>query len=271
MSEEEQVTERVEADAPEVTEPTIEERAASLGWKSPDEWKGDKPRGYIDDPARFVEWAENLGPVKKLVESQQKELEALREQARRSEAAVMRQVERERAQYKANLEAIRAAKAQAVQDGDADAYTALDRREMAMRAEAEDKPQSQAPQMSDHDRRAVDIWVANNSDWFGPSGDKERSDAAVQLMGEATERGIASIEGQLAYVDRQMAIRFPKEQTKPEPVSRFDTALGAGGGQSAFSKLPKEARDQFRRFVEKGVFADDEAARKQYTEDYNAA
>lgn len=250
-------------------EPSIEERAAGLGWKSPDEWKGEKPKGYIDDPARFVEWAENLGPVKKMMESQAAELTRIKEEQRRTEAAVLRQVERERAQYQANLKAIQAAKAQAHNTGDIDSYVALDRQESQIRAQAEAPEAPPEAEISAKDREEFDMWVANNSDWFGPNLDKEKSEAAVAAYAEAERRGISTVKGRLAFVDKQIAAKAPP---KEPPVARFETALGAGGGgQSAFSKLPKDAKDQFKRFVVKGIFADSDADRKQYAEDYNAA
>ena len=272
MSEEQQAVEPEVADVPDVPETqdapqyddSAAEQARALGWKSPDEWVGERPKGYIEDPERYVEWATKSPAVKAL----QSKLDRLEEIARRSEAAIQKQVERERAEHQRQLRAIREAKRSALEAGDVEAARQLDDREEMMRAASQ--PQ-EGPQISTVDKAEFETWVARNSDWFGADRDKEKSELAVQLFGEANERGLTTVKAQLAYVDHQLQLRAKPTAAPPPAQSKFESGLGLGGRVSSFSKLPNEAKDAFTRFVKQGLFTDDEAGRKAYAEDYNAA
>ena len=70
MTDEAQVTAAPDAAPQEVQAPKwapeAEQEAKALGWKSPDEWKGDVPSGYIDDPTKYLERAESFTPFRKI-------------------------------------------------------------------------------------------------------------------------------------------------------------------------------------------------------------
>lgn len=256
----------VQSDAPKWS-PDVETEARALGWKAPDEWKGDLPPGYIDDPNRYLERAESFAPFRKIKEKLAEVEKTSQDTLRRIEAATARQIERERAQYASALEQIKAQKAAAVETGDVDTYKALDAREEAVR---KNMPQEQPKQDAippDH-RAALDRWSVGK-DWLRK--DVAKTEAAKALYSEAQQSGITDPVAILAYVDREMERQFVDLQKKPAQVA-VEAGLTFGGGAqaSSFDKLPKEAKEAFRRFVEKGVFKDTKEDRAQYAEDYNA-
>lgn len=257
------------ADAPKWT-PEVEQEARSFGWKAPDEWKGEVPPGYIDDPARYLERAENFTPFRKLREKLSEVEKTSQDTLRRIEAATARQIERERAQYQAALESIKAQKVQAVETGDVDAFKALEAREDAVRKQmqpAEAPKQDAVPR--DH-IAAIEQWTVGKS-WF--KTDPVKTQAAVILYDQAQRSGMTDPKAILAHVDAEMAKQFadlrPKEPTTPTVEAGL--TFGGASAASPFEKLPKDAKEAFRRFVERGVFKDTKEDRAQYAEDYNAA
>lgn len=248
--------------------PEVEMEARALGWKPPEEWKGDAPpTGIIDDPARYLERAESFGPFRKLKEQN---AEALR----RIEAVAARQLERERQQHQATLDRIKAEKIAAVEVGDVDKYKALETREDAIRKQA---PAEMAPQQAPSEEiAAIDAWRKDRP-WFGkdaPDFNLLLSQKAAEVYGLAVQNGITSYKDRLAFVDSQMATAHPElYRKKAAPVENVEAGLtfGSASASSPFEKLPKDAKDAFRRFVEKGVFKDTKEDRAQYAEDYNAA
>jgi hypothetical protein len=264
----EQMTEapaQVEAPVPESTtapkwSPDVETEARALGWKAPDEWKGEVPATYIDDPARYLERAENFTPFRKLKEANSEAL-------RKIEAVTARQMERERASHAEELAKIKAEKVAAVEVGDIDAYKALEKREDKLREAAPDVPRQSA--VPDEHRVAIESWSVNKP-WF--KSDPVMTQAAAMLYGQAQADGLTDPKAILAKVDAEMAKRFTG-LAKAAPVEAVEGGLtfGSGSVASPFEKLPKDAKDAFRRFVEKGVFKDTKEDRATYAEDYNAA
>lgn len=250
----------VQSDAPKWA-PETETEARALGWKAPDEWKGEVPAGYIDDPTRYLERAENFTPFRKLREQTTDAL-------RKVEAVAAKQVERERAAHAAELNRIKAEKAAAVETGDVEAYKALDKQEDKLREAAPDA-QKQSAVPDDH-RSAIEQWSVGK-DWF--KKDPVMTQAAAVLYGQAQAEGLTDPKAILAKVDAEMAKTFAALAPKAALADPVEAGLtfGAGSQASPFEKLPKDAKDAFRRFVEKGVFKDTKEDRATYAEDYNAA
>ncbi len=265
----EEVTQAAPSEAA-VTEPTtpapkwapdVETEARALGWKAPDEWKGEIPSGYIDDPNRYLERAESFAPFRKLREQTNDAL-------RKVEAVAAKQLERERAAHANELATIKAQKAAAVETGDIDAYKALDKQEDKLREAAPDVPKQSA--VPDNHRVAIEGWSVNKP-WF--KKDRVKTQAAAVIYGEAQAEGLTDPSAILARVDAEMARQFAELAPKPAPVESVEGGLtfGSSSVASPFEKLPKDAKDAFRRFVEKGVFKDTKEDRAIYAEDYNAA
>lgn len=258
----------VQPDAPKWA-PEVETEARALGWKAPDEWKGEVPAGYIDDPNRYLERAESFAPFRKLKERLETTEKATQESLRKIEAVAAKTLERERAQFAAQLESIKQQKVAAVEVGDVDAYKALERREEQVRQAMPEAQPQQDPVPQDH-RSAIEQWSVGKN-WFRQ--DKVKTLAATALYGEAQEKGMTDPKAILAFVDQEMSKQFADLAPKQPQATMVEGGLTFGGGSqaSAFEKLPKDAKDAFRRFVEKGVFKDTKEDRQQYAEDYDAA
>lgn len=247
--------------------PEIETQAREWGWKAPDEWKGELPSGYIDDPERYVDRYAKTPAVQKLQRDIQDVRKASEDGLRRIESVAAKQVERERAAHQAELAKIKTDKIAAVEIGDVDTYRTLEAREETVRKQAPDaKPVE--PAVPDNHRAAIEKWSVGN-DWF--KKDPVMTQAAAMLYGQAQQEGLTDPGAILAKVDAEMAKRF-SGLAKAAPVESVEGGLNFGSGSAAspFEKLPKDAKAAFARFVEKGVFKETKEDRAQYAEDYNA-
>lgn len=259
---------QADAPAPQAWTPDVEEKARDWGWKAPEEWKGELPPGYIDDPGRFLERFAKLPPVQRLERKLEEVQTSSADAIRKIEAVAARQIERERQAHQEALAKIKADKVAAVEVGDVDAYKALEAREEAVRKQMP-APEAQQSAVPDNHRAAIEQWSVGK-DWF--KKDPVMTQAAAVLYGQAQAEGLTDPGAILAKVDAEMAKRFT-QLAKAAPVETVEAGLTFGGGSasSPFEKLPKDAKDAFRRFVEKGVFKDTKEDRAIYAEDYNAA
>jgi hypothetical protein len=258
--------------------PEVENEARALGWKAPDEWKGEVPGSYIDNPERYLERAENFAPFRKVKEKLKDVETQAEERLRKIETVLSQTFERKQAELVRQIEQIKAEKVKAVEVGDVESFKALEKREDALRKDAEapqEAPQQQ-PQANKDEVNAIEKWRTDKP-WFGVQSKEFNSvmtKAAADLYAQATQRGM-SIPERLAFVDGQMRDAFPhKFGALPVPGgAAVEGGLTFGGGStaSAYDKLPADAKKDFLRFVAKGVFNDTKEDRATYAEDYNAA
>jgi hypothetical protein len=249
----------------------VEAEARFFGWKSPDEWEGDLPAGYIEDPRRFLERAEKFTPFRRLKEQQAEREREFEERLRKIEAVSQAAIERQERQHEAEIQRVKAGMRQAAETGDIEAYDRLSKQAEAMQKEA---PKPEPPQnngIQPDERRTLESWAAKNT-WFHE--DEIMQAAAVAAYGNAQKKGITDPQAALEHVDTVMRKKFPQEfgeqpQRKAAPVGD-GLALG-GGKKSGFESLPKEAKDAFQRFVERGLFEDTKEGREQYYNEYNAS
>jgi hypothetical protein len=265
MSEEPQAAPQAAPDAPAQApawNPELETEARALGWKSPDEWQGDIPAGYIDNPERYLQRAESFTPFKKLKER----LDEVARMSEKTQEALSKTFQREMQTRMAQLQE---QKVKAVEVGDVAEFQRLEKQQAELSKEAapQAKPQDAVP--PDH-RSAIDQWRVGK-DWF--QKDKVRTTAAVEFYGEAQQQGLSDPKAILAYVDQKMAGTFADLAPKAALSAPVEAGLTFGGNAvaSGFEKLPKDAKDAFQRFVKQGLFQDTKEGRAAYAEDYNAA
>lgn len=239
-----------------------EAEAKAFGWKSPDEWAGEKPTGYIDDPRRYLERAETFKPFKALRERMDAQTETLR----RLDAANERALTAQRERHAQDIANITAAQRQAAETADVARYDALERQKTQLRApEPVEAPRGPDPAI-------IADYEAKN-DWVKDPALREEGRIAIDA---ALRTGMAlnDTASQLAYAESVMKRKYPHMFAGTQPqraaVNRVDGGgLGIAATRSdAFSKLPSEAQAQFKRFVAQGLFTDNEAGRKQYADDY---
>ena len=246
------------------------QEARAFGWKSPDEWVGDIPAGYIDDPKRYLARAENFRPFKKLKEqleadrtAAQREREDFETRTRRLEAMNARALERQRAD-------LMAARDDAFDMADRDKFQRVQRQIDELPGLQREAPQQQ-PQPADpyvKEYEAQNEWVNNPI----------LRDAGAKLIDANPAMRQASAKDQIAYAEAEVRKMYPsyfpkQEATRPPMQQRVDGGglAGAGGKASAFAKMPAEAKSAFKKFVGEGLFKDTEEDRKRYADDYNAA
>lgn len=245
------------------------EEARAFGWKAPDEWAGEKPVGYIDDPRRYVERANNFRPFKILREQQEKLKTDYEERFRRMEAVASRTLEQQRIHHERDLEAIRLAKLEAVETADRGRFEALEKQERSLVPPPKFDPPPQAPQ----EHPDVVAYRAANP-WLDNPILRDAGARAID-MGGMTGKPVAE---QLRYAEEQVRKAFPQAfapvpsaQAQPArpAVQRVDGGGLAGAGKAgAFASLPGEAKSAFKRFVDQGIFQDTETDRKAYANDY---
>jgi hypothetical protein len=257
----EQEIERVEAEAPEVDaaaqaapEPEpVEGEARRLGWKPKEEWRGDTSRWT--DAATFVERAtirrETVAELEARLAAKDREMAERLERIERANAAAL----------KAARERVLAEQRQAVEVGDVAKWEQLDRQRAefdAVPAKPADEPKSAAQQMPAETQE----WMRRNT-WF--TDDDVMRAAAIALADKAAKTG-AGVQAQLAYVDAEMAKRFP--QVRPAARSGAP-AVDPGGFAGArprakgWDDIPAEDRKAARMFIEDGTLT-----KEQYAKDY---
>lgn len=244
--------------------PELETEARALGWKSPDEWQGDIPAGYIDNPERYLQRAESFTPFKKLKER----LDEVARMSEKTQEALSKTFQRE---LQSKMAQLQAEKVKAVEVGDVAEFQRLEKQQAELTKEAQQPAPQQDAVPPDH-RAAIDQWRVGK-DWFGQGKDQIKTKAAVKFYGEAQEQGYSDPKAILAFVDQKMAATFADLAPKNPASAPVEAGLTFGGGAAAsgFEKLPKDAKDAFQRFVKQGLFQDTKEGRAAYAEDYNAA
>jgi hypothetical protein len=249
--------------------PVVEEEARALGWKSSEEWAGEKPATYIDNPERFLERAENFGPFKKIKEKLAATEKATEDRLKRIEAVADKAIQRQKEDFDRQLSDLQERKLKAVADGEVDEFKALEERQEALRKQADVPAEKTDAIPADH-KAALDKWVVGKP-WF--KADKIMTQAAVVLYAEAEAEGLTDPGAILARVDAKLAENFPHKFKAAVTEAAVEGGLTFGGAATGdpFGKLPKDARDAFQRFVTKGWFKDDKAGREAYAKDYTDA
>lgn len=268
MSDEQTQVAAPETAAPQQTQapawtPDIEQEARALGWKSPDEWQGEVPAGYIDNPERYLQRAESFTPFKKLKER----LDEVARMSEKTQEALSKTFQRE---LQSRMAQLQEQKVKAVEVGDVAEFQRLEKQQAELNKQAAEVPQAKTDAVPPDHRSAIDQWRVGK-DWF--QKDRVKTTAAVEFYGEAQAQGISDPKAILAYVDQKMAVTFADLAPKQPASAPVEAGLTFGGGATAsgFDKLPKDAKDAFQRFVKQGLFQDTKEGRAAYAEDYNAA
>ena len=237
-----------------------EDEARLFGWKSPDEWQGEMPKGYIDNPEDFlgrVKRSRIFSTMSERLESTTKGLEQVNEMALR----------RQREKHEAEVERVRQERDRAAEEGDMDAYKIANTREQELLSQAAPTTQPQTPaEVEAYRNSEAGAWLKNPI----------LGQTAAQLVQSNPVILAAAPADQIAYAEAEIRKMYPayfpepktKEKTPPRQVVDAG-GLGGAGGRSAFEKLPPDAKQAFKRFAGQGIFEDTAAGRKEYADEYN--
>lgn len=267
------------APAPEWTPEQEKEARELYGWKSPDEWKGDVPPGYIDDPRAFMERADNFGPYRKLKERletiEAQSSEKIRKLERLSEQAIKRQQKQFQEQYERDIRAITSRQRQAVEAGDTEEFDRLENFKRNVKPpedfaiEQENPERKIDPYLVEYRQSKEGAWINDPVLWKVA---RDAVDAAFQ-MGVP----LPTVQDQVKYAREKAEALYPHMFKKPETEQKQHKQRVDGGGlasgakSGAWESLPADAKSQFKQFVAQKIFKDTPEDRKMYAEEYNNA
>lgn len=272
----------VEADESDVQEPEAaapapaqewnaedEEEARLFGWKPKAEWVGDLPPGYIEKPEEYLDRVKRSRIFKTMQDK-------LTEQERKLGTMSERALERQKAQYEAQLQDISAKQRRAVEEADTETWDALERQKADLQKNAPqpEAPQQQAdPYLTEYRQTEQGAWT-NNPVLMKTGVDLINANPVVNGVPIMAQ----DAKAQVAYAEQELRKMYPAyfpSAAKPKPRQNVDAGGLASGapsaGRSAFEKLPSDAKQAFKRFVERGVYEDSKKDREDYANEYNAA
>jgi len=245
-----------------------EDEARRFGWKSPDEWKGERPRGYVESPTEYMERVKRSKTFTAMEERLRKSEAEAQETARKMQAVYDQIAERQRQEYETQLAQIAQQQRRAVETKDVQAFDALaERRAQLERQAPVAAPPGPVPAVAEY--RQKHEWAQDPALWM----------EAAQAVDLAARAGhvLRNPEEQLAYAESVMKRKYPHlfQPATPAPAparpSPVDPGGIAGGSRGpSLAALPAEARAAFSKFVKDGLFTDDAKGRAAYLEMYNA-
>lgn len=264
MSDETETIEPVEGalTAPEpddtaAPEPSVEDRALTMGWTPLNQFKGD-PAKFVDAET-FVKRGEEFLPFVKAalkrsdaqVEKLTKTLAKFQDHHTKTEARA----------YERAMKDLKAELANAAAAGDAEAVENITDQIVDLNKDAAGKPEP-----GKHDSDVVEAWV-NDNPWYRT--DDVMAAAAAAIASKLESQGVTDTARQLAEVTKRIKAEFPHKFTNPR---RSEPGAVEGGGApprkagKTYADLPADAKkicDEFVRDI-KGF------TRDQYIKDYFA-
>src|SRR6185295_6507768 len=268
------------------SEPADVEKAKTMGWKAPAEWKGSPPKNGFVKAKEYLERAETVIPImrsenKKLkdeVEAARKELKEFKEEtkltvanmAKMSKVALDRQRSQLEDKHSAAIDA-------AVEVGDRDLVRKLrdaERKDLKAFDEAaeEAKPSKEEPDKAKDNvnqalpkdvQETIGGWIAENT-WY--TTDPEMQAVANAHHGKLLKdkpgmKLAENLEETRKYVAKRYPEKFGEEpeedDEKPARGSRVEggSRVAGGSSRSKFSQLPADAKAQADKFIkEDGLF-----------------
>lgn len=284
MAQEMSATENTEAqtETVEVDEATLKE-ATGQGWVPKEKYKGN-PEHWVDAELFVKRGREILPIVKKHAETLEKENKQIKEEMQelRLSAAEFRKFQKDAFERKAReleqeITDLKAARAQAITDGDGKKVNALDDAIDTVKDEVKaakeeslrvvEPPAKPAPTGLDP---KLQVWLDKNA-WFGQ--DKKLT-AMTNALGESLRLENPSLIGDafLSRLDEALVEEFPQKFGKKEertPAYQTESGSGRGrpgasGGKRGYDSLPAEARAACDRFVKQKLMT-----RESYLSDYD--
>lgn len=248
--------------------------ARALGWKSADDWKGEKPPGFVDDPTAYLERLGNTKPFRVMQDRLKKgeaDLAAREERLRKIEVASERALGMQRQQYEDRITQIGTAQRNAVASGDVKAYD-----DLARQREAVSKQMAPAPEQAGPDPYIAQYTASDDGAWLNDASLKAQGAAMINANPAIMER---PAQEQIAYARAELgkyyphmfpdaAAPAPRQAARQSPVDGGGMALGGSGNDGGYAQLPSDVKSQFSRFVEQGLFKNDSAGKKEFVKMY---
>lgn len=247
-----------------------ENEARLFGWKPATEWKGDLPDGFAQTPDEFLERLQSSRIFKTMQDKLTTAEKTAQETTRRMEAMNARALERQRAAYEAEVAAIAEAQRRAVETADTAEWDRQEERRKSLQppAQAQTAPQGPDPYVEQYAASEQGQWLS----------DPLLKAEGAALIDQADHIKRLGAQQQIEYAEAQLRAKYPHKFAQPEQPRPTRPKVDPGGlpgtaisGGSAFTKLPREAQEQFKRFVKEGLFKDSKEDREEFANDFNAA
>lgn len=276
------------------------DKAKSIGWKDPSEWKGNPPKNGFVKASEYLKRAETVIPIMRSTNAKlEGELAEARKELTEFKATTAKTIERMSSMTKVALDRQRtqledkysAAIDAATEVGDKEQVRKLrdaERKDLKAFDEAAEESRPDPKELEKATEKvnaalpkdvqeSIGEWIALNP-WYS-------TDAEMQAVANAYHGKLLKDKPGLTLADnleetrKYVAKRYPEkfgvedeldDDEKPARGSRVEggSRMAGGGGGSKFSKLPADAKAQADKFIkedglflEKGETADKDLAK----------
>jgi len=281
------------------------QKAEALGWKNPKDWKGAPPKNGFVKARDYAERGETVIPIiksqnaklekenerlaKEFAAYKTEQAEKLSRMEKMNGAALKRQREQLEEEFSARIDRATevgdTAKVRELRKAEREALKEFD--QDAAETKKEEKKEAKDGLPSDV-QETIAAWIKEN-DWYETDDDMQA--VAIRRHGKLlNDHPGWSMEKNLEETRKYVMKRFPaefedkgkdEEDDKPKrkgsPVEGGGSRGGDGGGRSAWSRLPEDAKKQGDRFIKEDKLflnkgedpeKDLHKARERYAQDY---
>lgn len=270
-----------QTDTPQDSPETVQ-LAKEMGWKNPDEWKGDPPKSGFVSASEYVRRSEKVLPLVNArarkaegeVSALRAELETTRQDHRKTIDRIERMSTLALSQQREQLEHRYAARKEAaVEVGDKDAYKQAVKDEKEAVAALDERMKEPEPEKKNEGSKLpkavediIEGWRSENPWYVDEPGDEMTAYANARHVRLQKEKKGLSLKENLEQVTKDVRKRFPEhfddagDEGDDEPRRRGSpvesgSRMNGGGQGSGFSRLPADAKKQADRFIkEDGLF-----------------
>ena len=237
----------------EVEYTPVEQEAMESGWVPKDKFEGDEHKWVPAD--EFL----RRGELFKKIEDQSKQLKDVRKAL--ADMAKLHSQVRE-VEYKRALDELKKQRKEALIDGDADAFEAVEEKiELVKEEQATLKTKIDVPQETEGTSHPeFQAWVAQNS-WYNTN---EPMRAFADALGSQLSRSGKSPSEVLREVAKAVREEFPKRFTNPnrDKPGAVESSQGRSRNTGSTFVLTDEERQIMNRFIRTGAIKDE----KEYIE-----
>lgn len=237
----------------------IESEAAKMGWTPKDQFKGDPEKWRPAD--EFVERGKQMVPLLRAqVKKQERQIAELTSTTKQfAEFAT----KAEKRGYDNALTALKEERAQAVANGDGEAFQRVDERLEDLKAEIAEKTKS-APRADGGDDPVFDEWKGRNA-WLNDPKMEAFGNASAQFL---RSTGVTATGAEfLDMVTKEVKAKFPEKFENPRrtsaPSVEGGTPAARKGGGKSFADMPADARKECEKMAKHG-FGDDKKAADEF-------
>lgn len=254
--------------------PEIVSEARAQGWVPKDEFRG--PENAWVDADIFVEKGRQINPILrknnetllKKIHEKDAELAEIKQSVEEFKKFQQESFERKISEYKTQIDQLRAAKKDAITQGDGDRVVAIDDaidelREQEREARQElkakkEEPQRPVEQSSNEPAPELVSWMAKNQ-WFG--NDVEATEL-TNALGLAVRRKYPTLTGQafLDKLDEAIDERIPdvRGKSKRQAANQVESSGNGApsnvrGKKQSYDNLPPDAKAACDRYVKQGL------------------